>query len=115
MLVTFENLKNNYVEKINCADEIEQNMKHIIVAQNVRKIDYLEKILKDIKRDKYSPYHYSEDFFNAGKFLATQRLKYEIELLYAYNNKIFGNNYVVNHDNYKTDVILETLDKIINK
>ena len=44
-----------------------------------------------------------------------QRVKYEIELLYAYNNKILQNNWVVNYDNYNTDYILETLDTIINK
>lgn len=116
MLVTFENLKKNYLEKIESADKIEKNMRHFIVAQNVRKIDYLEKVLKEVKSNQYSEYnHYSEEFFNAGKFLAIQRLKYEIELLYAYNNKIFQNKWVVNHDNYKTNYILETLDKIINK
>lgn len=116
MLVTFENLKKNYLEKIESADKIEKNLKHCIVAQNVRKIDYLEKLLNVIESNQFFEFHYySEEFFNAGKFLAIQRVKYEIELLYAYNNKILQNNWVVNHDNYSTDHILETLDKIINK
>lgn len=116
MLVTFENLKKNYIEKIESADKIEKNMKHCIVAQNVRKIDYLEKLLNVIESNEYFEFHYySEEFFNAGKYLAMQRVKYEIELLYAYNNKILQNNWVVNYDNYNTDYILETLDTIINK
>lgn len=116
MLVTFENLKKNYLEKIESADKIDSKMKHCIVAQNVRKIDYLEKLLNVIESNQFFEFHYySEEFFNAGKFLAIQRVKYEIELLYAYNNKILQNNWVVNHDNYSTDHILETLDKIINK
>lgn len=116
MLVTFENLKKNYLEKIESADKIEKNMKHCIVAQNVRKIDYLEKLLNVIESNEYFEFHYySEEFFNAGKYLAMQRVKYEIELLYAYNNKILQNNWVVNYDNYNTDHILEKLDEIINK
>ena len=116
MLVTFENLKKKYLEKIESADKIDNNMKHCIVAQNVRKIDYLEKLLNVIKSNQFFEFHYySEEFFNAGKFLAMQRVKYEIELLYAYNNKILQNNWVVNYDNYITDHILDTLDKIINK
>jgi hypothetical protein len=116
MLVTFENLKKNYLEKIESADKIEKNMKHCIVAQNVRKIDYLEKLLNVIESNEYFEFHYySEEFFIAGKYLAMQRVKYEIELLYAYNNKILQNNWVVNYDNYNTDYILETLDTIINK
>lgn len=116
MLVTFENLKKNYLEKIESADKIEKNMKHCIVAQNVRKIDYLEKLLNVIESNEYFEFHYySEEFFIAGKYLAMQRVKYEIELLYAYNNKILQNNWVVNFDNYNTDYILETLDTIINK
>lgn len=116
MLVTFENLKKNYLEKIESADKIEKNMKHCIVAQNVRKIDYLEKLLNVIESNEYFEFHYySEEFFIAGKYLAIQRVKYEIELLYAYNNKILQNNWVVNYDNYNTDYILETLDTIINK
>lgn len=116
MLVTFENLKKNYLEKIESADKIEKNMKHCIVAQNVRKIDYLEKLLNVIESNEYFEFHYySEEFFNAGKYLAMQRVKYEIELLYAYNNKILQNNWVVNYDKYNTDYILETLDTIINK
>lgn len=116
MLVTFENLKKNYLEKIESADKIEKNMKHCIVAQNVRKIDYLEKLLNVIESNEYFEFHYySEEFFIAGKYLAMQRVKYEIELLYAYNNKILQNNWVVNYDKYNTDYILETLDTIINK
>lgn len=116
MLVTFENLKKNYLEKIESADKIEKNMKHCIVAQNVRKIDYLEKLLNVIESNEYFEFHYySEEFFIAGKYLAIQRVKYEIELLYAYNNKILQNNWVVNYDKYNTDYILETLDTIINK
>ena len=116
MLVTFENLKKNYLEKIESADKIEKNMKHCIVAQNVRKIDYLEKLLNVIESNEYFEFHYySEEFFIAGKYLAMQRVKYEIELLYAYNNKILQNNWVVNYDNYNTDYILKTLDTIINK
>lgn len=116
MLVTFENLKKNYIEKIESADKIEKNMKHCIVAQNVRKIDYLEKLLNVIESNEYFEFHYySEEFFIAGKYLAMQRVKYEIELLYAYNNKILQNNWVVNYDKYNTDYILETLDTIINK
>lgn len=116
MLITFENLKKNYLEKIESADKIEKNMKHCIVAQNVRKIDYLEKLLNVIESNEYFEFHYySEEFFIAGKYLAMQRVKYEIELLYAYNNKILQNNWVVNYDKYNTDYILETLDTIINK
>lgn len=116
MLVTFENLKKKYLEKIESADKIEKNMKHCIVAQNVRKIDYLEKLLNVIESNEYFEFHYySEEFFIAGKYLAMQRVKYEIELLYAYNNKILQNNWVVNYDKYNTDYILETLDTIINK
>ena len=78
---------------------------------------YLNKRKTDmeISNQFFEFHYYSEEFFNAGKFLAIQRVKYEIELLYAYNNKILQNNWVVNHDNYSTDHILKTLDKIINK
>ena len=58
MLVTFENLKKKYLEKIESADKIEKNMKHCIVAQNVRKIDYLEKLLNVIESNEYFEFHY---------------------------------------------------------
>lgn len=113
-LVTFDNLKEKYENLLKDIDKIDNVLKPSIISSVVQKINYYEMILKMLKIHYYPDDKYSMRFYNAGNYLATNRIRYELHLLKVYYQNLCGNKCDYNHTGFYTKTIMDKLELIIS-